>query len=206
VALRLPAHPVARAVLAAAGRPLAAPSANVSGHVSPTTAVHVAADLGDNVALILDAGPTSVGIESTIVGLAGEQPILLRSGGVPREALEQLLALKLAVPEHGSATIAPGMLASHYAPAAQLRLGAIDVREGEALLAFGPVAPSLAAKASAVRNLSPTGNLAEAATNLFAFLRDLDAKAQAIAVTPIPEEGLGEAINDRLRRAAAPRS
>jgi L-threonylcarbamoyladenylate synthase len=206
VAIRVPAHPVARALLAAFGRPLVAPSANRSGHVSATTAAHVAADLGAAVAVILDAGPAEIGIESTIVGLAGGRPTLLRAGAVPREVIEDALGARLAMPDSGpAAPPAPGMLASHYAPAAVLRLEATSVRTGEALLAFGRTLPPNLAAAVAVVNLSPTGNLAEAAANFFSALRTLDAQAATIAVAPIPDEGLGEAINDRLRRAAAPR-
>jgi L-threonylcarbamoyladenylate synthase len=199
VAIRVPAHPAARALLMAARRPLAAPSANRSGHVSATTAAHVAADLGASVAIILDAGPATVGVESTIVGLAGD-PVLLRAGGLPRSEIERELSAPLAAPS--SDTIeAPGMLASHYAPRAALRLNATSLEPGEAQLAFGDPLPGIAPTA----NLSPSRNLREAAANLFAALRDLDARAGAIAVAPIPNEGLGEAINDRLRRAAAPR-
>ena len=204
VALRVPAHPVAQALLTRFGRPVAAPSANRSGHVSPTTAAHVAADLGDSVAVILDAGPAAVGLESTIVGLCDAGPRLLRSGAVPRGEIEAVLGERLGTAAAGVAPVAPGMLASHYAPAATLRLNATDVREGEGLLAFGRL-PAGAEVAVAVRNLSETGDLVEAAANFFAALRDLDRKVTAIAVMPVPEEGLGEAINDRLRRAAAPR-
>jgi len=206
VALRVPAHPVARALMEAFGRPIAAPSANRSGHVSPTTAAHVADDLGEQVAVILDAGPTGIGLESTILGFTGAAPILLRSGGVPRQDLEALLGRPLASPSNGRGPVAPGMLASHYAPAAQLRLDATEVRQGEALLTFGPDLPRDAGAAVAIINLSPRGDLAEAAARLFAALRDLDSKADRIAVAPIPDHGLGEAINDRLRRAAAPRA
>jgi L-threonylcarbamoyladenylate synthase len=199
VAIRLPAHPTARALLAAAGRPLAAPSANRSGHVSPTTAAHVATDLGDSVAIILDAGPTAIGLESTIVGLVAE-PTLLRAGGVPRGEIEAVLRQPLGLPAVGSIE-APGMLASHYAPRANLRLNATALEPGEAQLAFGTPLPGVAPTV----NLSPKGDLREAAANLFAALRTLDDKATTIAVAPIPDEGLGEAINDRLRRAAAPR-
>ncbi len=207
LAVRVPAHPVAQALLAATTWPLAAPSANRSGHVSPTTAFHVVGDLGGNVAVILDAGPTPVGLESTIVGLAGEAPVLLRPGGLARADIETVLGRPLgqAAPA-GEAPAAPGMLASHYAPAASLRMNATDVAEGEGLLAFGPDLPPGAAKAVATVNLSPSGDLAEAAANFFAGLRALDQEAETIAAMPIPEEGLGEAINDRLRRAAAPRT
>ena len=206
VAIRVPAHPVARALLAAFGGPLVAPSANRSGHVSATTAAHVVADIGAAVAVILDAGPTEIGVESTIVGLAGERPTLLRAGGLPRSAVEDVLGRRLDAPDADpAAPEAPGMLASHYAPAAAVRLDATSVRPGEALLAFGRTLPADAANAVATVNLSPTGNLAEAAAGFFAALRDLDAKARVIAAAPIPDEGLGEAINDRLRRAAARR-
>jgi L-threonylcarbamoyladenylate synthase len=205
VAIRVPEHPVAKALIHAFGKPLAAPSANRSGHVSPTTAGHVAADLGDKVAVILDAGPTGIGVESTIVGCVGAEPVLLRSGGVPRQAIEALLGRPLSAPGSDTAPTAPGMLASHYAPAARLRLNATDVRPGEALMAFGPDLPGDADRATASINLSEAGDLAEAAARLFAALRDLDDKADAIAVAPIPDTDLGEAINDRLRRAAAPR-
>ena len=206
LAVRVPAHPTAQALLAACERPLAAPSANRSGHVSPTTAAHVVDDLGAEVSVILDAGATPVGLESTIIGLAGERPLLLRAGGLAREDIEAVLGRPLgtAAPA-GDAPAAPGMLASHYAPAAALRLDATEVRAGEGLIAFGPTLPDGADKAVAVVNLSPAGDLAEAAANFFAGLRALDRQAQVIAVAPIPEEGLGEAINDRLRRAAAPR-
>jgi L-threonylcarbamoyladenylate synthase len=206
LAVRVPAHPVAQALLAACARPLAAPSANRSGHVSPTTATHVVDDLGDRVSVILDAGPTSVGLESTIIGLAGDVPVLLRAGGLARSAIEAVLGRPLGVAGSvGNKPAAPGMLASHYAPAAGLRLYATDVREGEGLLAFGPDLPAGVEKAVAMINLSPSGDLAEAASRFFAALRTLDRQAETIAVMPIPEVGLGEAINDRLRRAAAPR-
>ncbi len=206
LAVRVPAHPVAQALLAASTQPLAAPSANRSGHVSPTTALHVVGDLGDHVSVILDAGATPVGLESTIVGLAGEAPVLLRAGGLARGEIESVLGRPLgAAAPPGDAPMAPGMLASHYAPAASVRMNATEVREGEGLLAFGPDLPAGATHAAATINLSPSGNLAEAAANFFAGLRNLDRQAEAIAVMPIPDEGLGEAINDRLRRAAAPR-
>jgi L-threonylcarbamoyladenylate synthase len=204
VALRVPAHPVARDLIAAFGGPIAAPSANRSGHVSPTTAAHVAADLCDAVACILDAGPCEVGLESTIIGLAGGEADLLRPGAVARDAVERVLGRELAVPGDGTIA-APGMLASHYAPNAALRLDAAEVRPGEALIAFGALPPARAELAVATVNLSRSGDLAEAAANLFSALRELDEKAPTIAVMPIPDAGVGEAINDRLRRAAAPR-
>jgi L-threonylcarbamoyladenylate synthase len=203
VAVRVPAHPVARAVLTAAGMPLAAPSANRSGHVSPTTAAHVAADLGDGVAVILDAGPTGIGLESTVVGFDGYRAVLLRPGGLPRADIERVFGSPLLVPDHDpDRPASPGLLARHYAPAARLRLDATEVRPGEALLAFGSTLPPGADSAEAVVNLSPSSNLTEAAANLFAALRALDDRADRIAVMPIPDTGLGEAINDRLRRAA----
>jgi L-threonylcarbamoyladenylate synthase len=207
IAVRVPDHPVARALIAAAGRPLVAPSANRSGHVSPTSAVHVAADLGGSIDLIIDGGPTRVGVESTIVACLADQPVLLRPGGLARAAIEQILARPVGdAPPARSAPLAPGMLASHYAPATRLRLDADAVAPDEALLAFGPDLPPGAAHAVAVLNLSPAADLVEAAANLFAHLRALDqAGARAIAAMPVPREGLGEAINDRLARAASPR-
>ncbi|MGJ4912245.1 L-threonylcarbamoyladenylate synthase [Bradyrhizobium sp. HKCCYLS2033] len=209
VAIRVPAHPIAQALLAAFGGAVVAPSANISGHVSPTTAAHVAADLTGRIDLILDGGPVAVGVESTIVGCF-DAPTLLRPGGVPSEAIEAVLGRALARPAAATETseqpLAPGMLASHYAPHAHVRLDASDVAPGEALLAFGPVTLPGASEAAAILNLSPAGDPAEAATHLFGYLRSLDAKgARSIAVMPIPNDGLGEAINDRLRRAAAPR-
>lgn len=198
VALRVPDHPVALALLAAAGRPIAAPSANVSGRISPTTAAHVAAELGEAPALILDGGACRVGLESTVLDLTGTEPALLRPGAVSAEELHAVVGT-LASPQDGLVR-SPGMLRRHYAPGRPLRLNATDVRLGEALLGFGPAA------APAVLNLSPRGNLVEAAANLFAMLRALDDAPgyTGIAVAPIPDEGLGLAINDRLRRAAAP--
>jgi L-threonylcarbamoyladenylate synthase len=204
IAVRVPAHPVAREVLAAFGGPVAAPSANRSGHVSPTTAAHVAADLGSAVACILDAGPAKLGIESTVVGLAGSDAILLRPGAIARADIERVLGRKLGVPTEPTKVSAPGMLASHYAPKAALRLDVTEVRPGEALLAFGPKLLPGAERAGAIRNLSESGDLTEAAANLFAALRDLDGRSAKIAIMPIPAEGLGEAINDRLKRAASP--
>ena len=204
IAARVPDHPVARDLLKAFGKPVVAPSANRSGHVSPTTAHHVLADLEGRIDLIIDAGATSVGVESTIVSCLGA-PALLRPGGVPRDAIERVLGHPLALvgDSEDEAPLAPGMLASHYAPRSQLRLNAIEARPDEALLAFGPDAP----RGAYALNLSPSGDLVEAAANLFSHLRTLDASgARTIAVMPIPNEGLGEAINDRLARAAAPRS
>ena len=202
VAVRVPAHPVARALLEAFGGPIVAPSANRSGHVSPTSATHVLADLRGRVDLIVDAGPCTVGVESTIVSCL-EQPTLLRPGGVPREAIEAALGTSLAEASVADeAPLAPGMLTSHYAPKATLRLDADRAESGEALLAFGQAPPA----AGLALNLSPRGDLIEAAANLFSHLRALDASgARRIAVMRVPQEGLGEAINDRLKRAAAPR-
>jgi L-threonylcarbamoyladenylate synthase len=204
IAIRVPSDPTARALLDAFGGPVVAPSANRSGHVSPTSAAHVLADLRGRIDLILDDGPCAVGVESTIVALLDE-PTLLRPGGLPREEIERVLGQPLAAPvadSNDDAPMAPGMLASHYAPKARLRLDATP-RAGEALLAFGP-APSFA---GTVLNLSPRGDLVEAAANLFSHLRALDASGvHSIAVMPVPHEGLGDAINDRLARAAAPRT
>jgi L-threonylcarbamoyladenylate synthase len=203
IALRAPRHPVAQSLLHATGRPIAAPSANRSGRVSPTMAAHVAAELGERVALILDAGPCPVGLESTVLDLTGTVPVLLRPGGVALEELTDLLGVIETPRGDAAAPRAPGSLPSHYAPDLPLRLDAREARPGEALLAFGPDAPPGFAE---VLWLSQTGDLAEAAANLFAMLRRLDhPEFTGIAVMPIPEHGLGRAINDRLRRAAAPR-
>jgi L-threonylcarbamoyladenylate synthase len=211
IAVRVPAHPVARAILTAFGRPVVAPSANRSGHVSPTTAQHVLADLRGRIELIVDGGATPMGLESTIVACLGE-PMLLRPGALPRAEIERIAPLADPPPaatqstDEDAAPLAPGQLASHYAPRARLRLDAVSVNAGEALLAFGPTPPNGVTQAAAVLNLSPRGELIEAAANLFSHLRALDAcGAAAIAVMPVPHEGLGEAINDRLQRAAAPR-
>jgi len=211
IALRVPDHPVAAAILREFGGPVVAPSANASGHVSPTTAQHVAADLDGRIDLIIDGGATPVGLESTIVACLRE-PVLLRLGSLPREAIERVLghALKERSAEETradrAAPVAPGQLASHYAPRARLRLDAQSINDGEALLAFGKVLPGTAERAARVLNLSERGDPIEAAANLFAHLRALDAAGpEVIAVMPVPNDGLGEAINDRLRRAAAPR-
>jgi L-threonylcarbamoyladenylate synthase len=196
VAIRVPAHPLAQALLIAVGRPIAAPSANPSGRISPTRAEHVLAGLGGRIAAVLDGGPCAVGVESTIVGFE-PVPTLLRPGGLPAEAIEAALGRSLAAPAPTSRPNAPGQLASHYAPEAALRLNATDRRPGEKRLGFGPGAADM--------NLSPGGDLVEAAANLFHMLRALDSAATAIAVAPIPHHGLGRAINDRLARAAAPR-
>jgi L-threonylcarbamoyladenylate synthase len=212
IAVRLPQHLVAQALLRGFGGAVVAPSANRSGHLSPTTAAHVLADLGGRIDLIVDGGATPVGLESTIVACLGESfgaPSLLRPGGVPRAAIEAVLGAALADAPAGAASAdhaprAPGMLASHYAPRTPLRLDVKAVVTGEALLAFGPALAERAADAVKVLNLSARGDPIEAAANLFSHLRALDAAhAKAIAVMPIPHDGLGEAINDRLRRAAA---
>jgi L-threonylcarbamoyladenylate synthase len=203
IALRAPRHPVAQSLLRATGRPIAAPSANRSGRISPTTAAHVAAELSERVALILDAGPCPVGLESTVLDLTGAVPVLLRPGGVTLEELTDLLGAIETPRGDAAAPRAPGSLPSHYAPDLPLRLDAREARPGEALLAFGPDAPPGFAE---MLWLSQTADLAEAAANLFALLRRLDRPEFAgIAVMPIPERGLGRAINDRLRRAAATR-
>jgi L-threonylcarbamoyladenylate synthase len=203
IALRAPAHPVARALLAEAQVPIAAPSANRSGRLSPTTAVHVEAELGDIPVMILDGGPSPLGLESTVLSLVGPEPILLRFGALPREAIETALGKKLALPEQNVPIASPGQLAIHYAPDTKLRLGATTVGSDEALLAFGPRTPK---GAIATINLSASGDLAEAAARLFGALRELDhSGARTIAVMPIPNRGLGEAINDRLQRAACGR-
>jgi L-threonylcarbamoyladenylate synthase len=202
-AVRAPAHPMAQALIRAAGRPIAAPSANRSGAVSPTRAEHVAESLGGRVKLILDGGPCEVGLESTVLDLTTAMPTLLRPGGATREAIEAVIgpvALSDAIPSGDTARKSPGQLDSHYAPARPVRLNATSVAGDEALLAFGPRPP---VGARQLLNLSPEGNLTEAAANLFAHLRALDQPANTrIAVMPIPQTGLGLAINDRLRRAA----
>ena len=209
VAVRVPAHPAAQPLLQAVGRPVAAPSANRSGHVSPTTADHVMTDLRGRIDAVLDGGPTPFGLESTIVDCTSDRPVLLRPGTIPRGAIEAALGFALAEAPFQSdeAPTAPGQLPSHYATRAQLRLDAADVQPGEALLAFGQPRPAGAERAAFTLDLSPSGNLVEAAANLFAHLRALDAtEAHSIAVAPIPAHGLGEAIRDRLMRAAAPRN
>ncbi|SBW11541.1 putative tRNA threonylcarbamoyladenosine biosynthesis protein YwlC [uncultured Alphaproteobacteria bacterium] len=205
LAIRMPAHPVARAVLAAAGCPVAAPSANPSGRVSPTTAQHVRAGLDGRVDLIVDGGRCAVGVESTVLDLTGEIPTILRPGGVTPEDVAAVTggpvgrAATPHAPSPDAPLPSPGMLASHYAPATPVRLEAERAEPGEALLGFGPAA-------GATLNLSPAGDLREAAANLFAMLRQLDEEGyRVIAVSPIPDRGLGLAINDRLKRAAAPR-
>lgn len=208
LAVRVPAHPLAQALLREVGGPVAAPSANRSGQVSPTTAAHVLAGLEGRLAAVLDGGPCTVGLESTVLDLSTPVATLLRPGGVPREALEaEIGPLALAGATEGEAARpSPGMLLSHYAPGLPVRLDAREVAPDEALLAFGPPLPG----AGAVWQLSEAGDLVEAASRLFAGLRWLDAEGDrldlnGIAAMPVPEHGLGLAINDRLRRAAAPR-
>jgi L-threonylcarbamoyladenylate synthase len=204
VAIRAPSHPIAQALIRAAARPLAAPSANRSGAVSPTTAEHVAQSLGERVPIILDGGSCPIGVESTVLDLTASTPTLLRPGGATREAIEALigpLALSEALPSGEAALKSPGQLKSHYAPARSVRLDARSVAADEGLLAFGADVPR---GAMSTLNLSPSGDLGEAAANLFSMMRALDRPGVGrIAVMPIPETGLGLAINDRLRRAAA---
>jgi L-threonylcarbamoyladenylate synthase len=205
IAFRSPAHGIARHLLAATGLPIAAPSANRAGRISPTSAEDVEAELGDIPAMILNGGPCLLGLESTVVRLAHGTAEVLRLGALPREEIEAALGETLCRPDAATnaAHASPGQLASHYAPEARLRLGAAQAEAGEALLAFGPETPRFAGPTI---NLSPSGDLKEAAANLFAALRRLDRTGAAtIAVMPIPAHGLGEAINDRLSRAAAER-
>lgn len=200
VALRAPAHPIARQLLANSQLAIAAPSANRSGAISATRAGDVAESLGESVDLVLDGGAAPLGIESTIIGFEGQGPVLLRPGALERETIEAVLGPLQDC--KGEAISSPGRLRSHYAPRSPIRLDAQTVRDDEALLAFGPTVP---ASARLTRNLSCSGDLREAAANLFAMLHELDAAAcVGIAVMPIPHHGLGEAINDRLRRAAVP--
>ena len=197
LAVRVPDHPVAQGLLAAFGGPVAAPSANPSGRVSPTVPAHVLSGLSGRIDAVVDGGAAAVGVESTIVSCLGE-PALLRAGGLPAEAIADCIGAPLAAPDDPATPVAPGQLASHYAPKGHVRLNAQAAEDGEVLLGFGPVAAEL--------NLSPSGDLTEAAARLFDYLHRLDAMGAArIAVSPIPDHGLGRAINDRLRRAAAPR-
>jgi L-threonylcarbamoyladenylate synthase len=201
VAIRVPAHQVAQTLLMIAGLPLAAPSANRSGRLSPTTADHALEEIGDKAEFVIDGGPCQVGVESTVLSLLEERPRILRPGAVTADALSELLKEPVPIePGAEDAPRSPGRLVSHYAPSLPVRLDAAAAEPGEALLGFGPLAPKDAL------NLSPTGDLQEAAANLFAMLRRLDdPRFRAIAVMPVPDTGLGVAINDRLRRAAAPR-
>ncbi len=208
VAVRVPAHDTALALLRETGRPVAAPSANRSGQVSPTTAQHVLDGLSGRIAAVLDSGPCPVGVESTVLDLSADEPVLLRPGGATIEAIEAVIGHVRRADEMqtSGALRSPGLLASHYAPKLPVRLDAVDVQRNEALLAFGRPLPG----AGTVFGLSDTADLTEAAARLFAGLRKLDEDATSlglvrIAVMPVPEQGLGLAINDRLRRAAAPR-
>jgi L-threonylcarbamoyladenylate synthase len=208
LAIRCPAHPVALQLMVQTRRPIAAPSANRSGHVSPTTATHVAEDLGNLLDIILDGGPAEIGLESTVVDVTGDTVKILRPGAITADELSSVIdaPVVMAAAQAVTATdrpAAPGQLESHYAPRARLRLNATTAMPDEAFLTFGP-APQVKGPS---RSLSPSGNLMEAAANLFAALRALDATGTAsIAVMPVPDHGLGHAINDRLERAAAPRS
>lgn len=198
LAVRVPDHSVGQALLGAFDAPIAAPSANPSGRISPTSAAHVQAGLAGRINAIIDGGPCLVGVESTIVDCSGDRPVILRAGGISAEALETCLGKPLARPDDPSTPVSPGQLASHYAPTGAVRLNATHVEPHETLLGFGAV--------SADFNLSKTGDLNEAAANLFELLHQLDQiGATHIAVSPVPEHGLGCAINDRLKRAAAPR-
>jgi L-threonylcarbamoyladenylate synthase len=208
LAVRVPAQDAALALLRGMGRPVAAPSANRSGQVSPTTARHVMDGLPGRIAAVLDSGPCPVGVESTVLDLSAAEPVLLRPGGATIEAIEAVIGpVRHGGPAQALGALrSPGLLASHYAPKLPVRLDAVDVRRNEALLAFGPPLPG----AGAVFELSDSADLIEAAARLFAGLRKLDEDAatlglERIAVMPVPEEGIGRAINDRLRRAAAPR-
>ena len=207
VALRVPGSALACDLLTAVGRPVAAPSANRSGRVSPTSAAHVLADLDGRITAVIDGGAAPVGLESTVVACLGGRPRLLRPGGITRDALEGVLGCAIDEPENPlAAPLAPGLLASHYAPRARVRLEAVSIEQGEAVLLFGGIRPPGLSSALASEELSRRGDLTEAAAGLFAALRRLDTTgADVIAVVPIPLRGLGEAINDRLRRAAAPR-
>lgn len=200
VAIRVPAHQAAQDLLHAFGGVVAAPSANRSGRISPTTAAHVMAGLDGKLAAVIDAGPCPVGVESTIIGWQGGLPALLRPGGIPAEAIAEALGQRLTMPAANAdpeKPAAPGMLTSHYAPGAPVRLNARAAGPDEFLIGFGPVSGEI--------TLSPSGDLVEAAANLFDALHQADATGRPIAVAPIPDHGMGRAINDRLRRAAAPR-
>lgn len=200
VAVRAPSHKIAQALIDASGFPIAAPSANRSGRLSPTSAEAAFHELNGRVGLILDGGTCRAGIESTIIGFESGAPVMLRPGAIAREEIEAMIGPL--VEQHGRIVSAPGMLASHYAPRAGLRLNATETAPGEALLAFGDIT----LRPGVICNLSPSGDLREAAANLFGMLRRLDdTGVDVIAVMPVPDTGLGEAINDRLRRAAAPR-
>lgn len=195
LAVRWPAHLAARSLVQAFGRPIVAPSANLSGHVSPTRVEHVAADLGDAIDLIIDGGPCDVGMESTILGFDGDEPVLLRPGGLATELIAERFGRPVRVHSAEDGINAPGQIKSHYAPKARMRLNAVQPEGDEGYLGFGETS-------GGGLNLSPSGDLVEAASKLFAMLRALDTRYDLIAVAPIPVHGLGEAINDRLQRAA----
>jgi L-threonylcarbamoyladenylate synthase len=200
IAIRVPSHPMALTLLQQAGRPVVAPSANPSGRISPTSAEHVRRHLKDKVAIVLDGGRCKVGVESTVMSFLADGPKLLRHGGIPKAAIEAILGHPITAVSHSARPHAPGQLLSHYAPHAELRLNADAPREGEAYLGFGPL------HAHGNWTLSASGDLVEAAANLFRLLHEIDATGvEKIAVAPVPHHGLGEAINDRLLRAAAPR-
>jgi len=204
LAVRIPSHPAALALLRAFGKPVAAPSANPSGRLSPTTAAHVRRAFGQAVEVVLDAGAAPLGLESTVVSLLDQPARLLRPGAIPAERLAEVLGHQPLAAGPAKEKLSPGQMESHYAPVTPLRLNAKEPRHDEAFIAFGPVQPGIG---GLTINLSPDGDLAEAASRLFAALHEMDAAGvDCIAVAPIPEEGLGVAINDRLRRAAAPRS
>lgn len=201
IAVRQPDHPVALRLIALSGRPIAAPSANRSGSISPTSAQHVQDSLGERVDLILDGGPCRVGVESTVLDLTQDRPVILRPGGISTRQIAEILGQDVQDAPQDGPILAPGMMTSHYAPGCPMRLNQLQALPGEALLAFGPGFPQ------ATLNLSVRGDLTEAAANLFAMMRNLDNSTHsAIAVTPIPHQGLGLAINDRLNRAAAPKN
>ena len=199
IAVRSPDHPIARDILAAVRRPIAAPSANASGRVSPTRAADVIEGLGDKVDLVIDGGPCRVGLESTVLDLTSQVPVILRPGSVTKDQLEAAIGVVEVSTSDPTRPVSPGQLASHYAPRLPLRLNAVSAQNGEAMLGFGEVSGDL--------NLSPAADLNEAAANLFAMLRALDQldRYRKIAVAPVSEHGVGVAINDRLKRAAAPR-
>jgi L-threonylcarbamoyladenylate synthase len=203
IAIRVPSHPIARQLLLAFGKPIVAPSANISGHISPTLASHVCEDLGDKIDLIIDGGSTEFGLESSIFACFEKNVTMLRPGSITRQMAEVVLAASIETHLDETTLISPGQMASHYAPHAQMRLNVLKPKPDEAYLAFGSP-PTFAARA--IENLSPTANLVEAAANLYAMLRKLDQSGvKTIAVSPIPKHGLGEAILDRLMRAAAPK-
>ncbi len=209
IGLRLPSHPIARYLIEKVGRPVAAPSANRSGHISPTTPDHVWDDLNTRIDAVLEGYASPVGVESTIIACLDDHPVILRHGGITREMIADCLGFECAEAGHSagqSKPLAPGMLESHYAPHAKVRLDAGTLVTGEAVLLFGPDQPAGMDEATPRLNLSPRGDLTEAAANLYAYLRRLDRHGiTGIAVMPIPDHDLGAAINDRLRRAAAPR-